>query len=415
MHVPDDSQGLHVWGELFGAPAGPGNQLRGLAGGITDAEGWTWRNHGEASARATTFGRAVELFGLDFAGFPRWQPTLEMEMVHEDRQDGRPGGVLLGRHRLSNPVQLVHPLTNWPVQPLPQRVEQDGLQVTLKSLSFRRSWRDAATEGFTGRFPPSVDVQLDTQEWQDGEFVTGRWHAIQSSFFDNFGNCSHEGLPPRTPESRSMPMIQWRISVKLVGDHTSRLASNAFVVIPSQALPAPGTYVTAPPPTPPVELGPLSVSAWQLFGSGTADFKGPTVTHSATANSAGTGVTESHRSSQNANGTVSLLLTLSSGSPFVVATLDGPTEGLWFSCRAENAKDGTVRWLRRYGDPEKSPSFERVFNNADRIWFAAPGLATDGVWSFTLGVHQPREVSFHLDRPLWEEETGPESRTIPGD
>lgn len=395
-HVPVETNGLHLWFELSGSTAvgtGGGFTLTKLDGAITDAEGWLWLNHGKANSRGTLFGRQLDLYGLDFSAFPRWQQELEVEIFQGDQAP-----VLFGSHLVSNPDYLRVAPTNWNVKPLPQTVIQSELEVSLETLTFRPHWRKSAEVMLRGELPPISEPVLSTVELSAAGKIPDSWHKVQQSMFDNFGNSSHQGLPPRRPGSDLVPPIQWRIAVELVGDHRSRLASNAFVALPAGAFPPPGEHLRVAGDG--QEIGGVSVIEVLLLGPGSAGFsKLALITNKPPGAAFSEGVSRSFSVTDHGQGNRVETLTLSSASPFLVASLKGALGGLWFSCRAVNVRNGEVRWLGTYASPATAPRFERVFDDRGHVWFSCQLLATNENWNFTFGIHQPREVNFFIDRP----------------
>jgi hypothetical protein len=395
-HVPVENNGLHLWFELSGSTAvgtGGGLTLTKLDGAIIDAEGWLWLNHGKANSMGTLFGGRLDLYGLDFSAFPRWQQVLEVKIFQ-----GEQTPVLLGSHVVSNPDYLPVAPTNWNVKPLPQAVIQSELEVTLEALTFRPHWRKSAGAVLQGEFAPRFEPALSTVEQQAAGRMPDLWHKVQQSVFDNFGNSSHQGLPPRRPGSDLVPPVQWRIAVELVGDHRSRVASNAFVTLPTGPFPPPGEHLRVVGNE--QGIGGISVVEVHLLGPGSAAFtKLAMITNKPPGAAFGDGISRSFSVTDDGQGNRVETLTLSSASPFLAASLKGALGGLWFSCRAENARSGEVRWLGTYALPATAPHFERVFDDRGHVWFSCQQLATNENWNLTFGIHQPREVNFFIDRP----------------
>jgi len=393
-HVPVETNGLHLWLQLRDSPAPAGQTgTPGLGGTIRDSEGWLWLDHGKAQASGTLFGDRMDVFGLDFSGFPRWQRRFEMQVFRD-----RPEPFLLGMHAMMNPGHLSAAPTNWISQPLPQTFVQGALTVHLDELIIRPAYRGDLAEVLGGELIPAIKPKVTVMEQQASFGIGGMWHLVRNSFYDNFGNNSHQGLPPRRLGSDLVPPIQWRIAVELVGDHRSRLASNAFVTLPSGAFPPPGEHLRVVGDE--QGIGGVSVVEVNLLGPGSAAFSNlALLTNKPPGAAFSEGVSRSFSVTDDGQGSRVETLTLSSASPFLVASLKGALGGLWFSCRAENARSGEVRWLRTYAPPATAPHFERVFDDRGHVWFSGQQLATNENWNFTFGIHQPREVNFFIDRP----------------
>jgi hypothetical protein len=186
--------------------------------------------------------------------------------------------------------------------------------------------------------------------------------------------------------------------VELVGDHRSRVASNAFVTLPTGPFPPPGEHLRVVGNE--QGIGGISVVEVHLLGPGSAAFtKLAMITNKPPGAAFGDGVSRSFSVTDDGQGNRVETLTLSSASPFLAASLKGALGGLWFSCRAENARSGEVRWLGTYALPATAPHFERVFDDRGHVWFSCQQLATNENWNLTFGIHQPREVNFFIDRP----------------
>lgn len=393
-HVPVETNGLYLWLQLRDGPT-PQAQTgsTGLAGAIRDAESWLWFDYGKANANGTLFGDRIDVFGLDFSGFPRWQQWLKVQILRERNEPS-----VLGVHATKNPGYLTTALTNWISQPLPQTIVQDALTVRLDELTIQPAYRKDLGKLLGGELIPAIKPKVTVMEQQASFGIDGMWHVVRNSFYDNFGNNSYHGLPPRRPGSAVVPPIQWRIAVELVGDHRSRVASNAFVTLPAGPFPALGEHRSIAGDE--QRVGDVSVVEVNLLGPGSAAFsKLAMITNQPPGAAFSEGVSRSFSVTDDGQGNRVETLTLSSASPFLVASLKGALSGLWFSCRAENVRSGEVRWLGTYGSPATAPRFERVFDDRGHVWFSCQQLATNEHWNFTFGIHQSREVNFFIDRP----------------
>jgi len=400
MHVPETTNVLHLWLEMDGPSTLTANSFHELQANVVDAEGWQWSNHGRSQTTVTVFGgRTLNLFGVEYAAFPRWQERLELVLGQESWAGG-PKYLPLGRHVLMNPVVYTAPLTNWPVQPLPQTWNQDGLDVRLDAVHFKPAGDAGAKPDGSGMKAPSAALRWIATEMDGDQRRTNWWHQVQTSFYDNYGNSSYVGLPPKRPELSGVPLIQWRIAVKLVGDHRSRVASNVFGSLTVRSLPDAGGFTNV---SLAASVGPVTLTNLALFGPGNAQYvEGVLTTNSPPSMPDGDGVSESYSSTGLPGGGVQRTLKLGSAKSFVVAAVSGSTQGIWFSCRAENRTTGEVHWLQNQGGSSLSPSFRQTFDDRGLIWFSCQRLDPAAEWTLTLGVHHPHEAAFLIDRPLYQ-------------
>jgi hypothetical protein len=297
--------------------------------------------------------------------------------------------------RIRNPAYAAAP-TQWIVRPLPQSMTFDGVEATLSGLEFRRNWQ--GTPDDASAQTPRVNLKLSVDERQNGERISGVWHEVNKSFFDNYGNNSHDGLPPRRVSDTNAPPIQWRMVVELVGDHRSQIASNHFLALPSKLLPGAGEKV----PIDGAALDLDGVRLWpaSLVGAGQANYENGTLKTNFSPTPAIVRYGTSHGYSERSGETVHTV-GIGSGFPHLAFGYEGAIENLRFSVRAEDETDQT-RWLTQRGKASTQPTFYRDSNRTRLLWFSCEGLDPTRRWQFTLGAHRPRQVEFCIERPEWD-------------
>jgi hypothetical protein len=391
-HVPEDTNSLRVWLEVALGSSVATLKNGELLATITDADGWRWQSHARGNSSKKGWGtNLLEYLAVGFSSFPRWQELLEVEFAFHSYAGA---DLPLGGTRLRNPAYGLSP-AQWTVQPLPQTASAGDLSVTLQGIRFNRS--SAPGEEDEGGQPvPYANLRLQIVEHGEGVPLSNVWHRVVTSYYDNYGNNSYSGLPPRRPGDTNVPPIQWKIGLLLVGDHRSRSGSNTFVTVTNVALPGPGGLIRFEAPE--ARLAGLRLHSAAIVGAGVTRFlQGQVTTNWVSAN------LPSYLSREWTASGKDRVTTYKCAVPMLVMACDGPVEGIWFSCRATNPENGETVWLQ--GDPNrnaKEPRFERLYDDQDFIAFMCSDLATNVAWQFTVGVHAPRQVEFYLDRPEWD-------------
>ncbi len=262
-HVPDNTNTLRFWFSVPPWSAAANISGGQLAGRIRDEDGWVWESHARMESSRQGWGtNVVAYLSLGFAGFPHWQEFLDIEVF--GRSWSSQTGQTFGTVRLRNPA-FGQPPEQWPVKPLPQTVAVHDLAVTLERLRFspdRPRDEDAMRNGDL----PHVSLRLHTVERFENRLLTNVWHDVQTSFYDNHCNNSHQGLPPLRPGDTHAPPIQWKVGVLLVGDEHSLAASNAFAALAPAQFPADGVLWS--PETAEAELGDLHLRWVAVMGAG---------------------------------------------------------------------------------------------------------------------------------------------------
>ncbi|HAV63840.1 MAG TPA: hypothetical protein DCY13_15930, partial [Verrucomicrobiales bacterium] len=218
FHVPNETNALQIYLRLDHSTLVASGSVANLKARIVDADGWVWESHGRGD-RTVNPGASnrLDLIGLSFAGFPRWQSEFEVKLMLDGWSSG--GRVLeeIAKFNLKNPVPATP--TNLAARPLPQEIQAGPVQVVLNRLDYRPGWRSPEeVSAAEGERLGGLNPVFTSYERTGGGIVSNAWHEVMKDLEDNYGNNSHGALPVRRPGDTNAPPIQWRGGLHLVGD-----------------------------------------------------------------------------------------------------------------------------------------------------------------------------------------------------
>lgn len=335
----------------------------------------------------------IDYLNYSFSGLPRWEESLVVQFFNTSSSTGR-----LGQLKIRNPLYLSTPV-QWPVEPLPQKASFDSVEVRLVRLEFTGPSHIEPSKTGHLLLAPQVIPTVNVTEQTEKETLTNVWHVVNKSFFDNYGNNSHDGLPPKRPGDTNGPPIQWRIAVDLAGDHHSQVAPNSFLTLPPCKLPGLGERVELNNPV--LERDGLKfwIAGW--LGGGHAEYNNGTLTTNYVPAVLPEWPTDSSSATTDAKGNSIWMIRVDAKEPHLAIGYD-PAADIWLSIRATDVDTGETYWLVRHSGLDKRPRFSVPDRYQRLVWFSCAGLDTNRTWRLSLGVHKTRRVEFFIDRPDWD-------------